>query len=363
MTINGTQLTDTTVFLGRLCLHGGLLLADRPSIILLLTNGISRGMTLIEATQGIAKHVSTIIRDASTGLGANLTPALLAALVVQLKKGGLTVYATVAPVLTAVGSSGLLDLALTGVHLDTFGVSAINITGPGIVPNDDLFIDVIAVNKTDVVRGGMTALPNVVAAASGGLPTIGVTIPNATAGTSLGLALKQNVDDATAGVTTAVNSHTDTATSGVTTAVNSHTDTATSGVTTAVNSHTDTATSGVTTAVNSHTDAATSGIASAETVRDAVLNALMQDHATPGSVADGIAIASGLLQGNFLMDNVNNTDSNGQTAARIRLWRSSAALASATPGGTGEGEFAMFSVSTSYSSPGKILVHRVTRIA
>lgn len=321
-----------------------------PTSLILLVNGIDEGPIMLEATQNIAKNVSTIIRDSVTGLGANLTSGLLASLVISIKKGGLTTYLVISPTLTAVGSTGLLDLALTGSHLNTLGVSSINITGPGVLANNSLFIDVIAFNKNDSVRGGMSALPNAAAAASGGLPTVGVTIPDATAGTSSGLPLRQNVDDAASGATTAVNSHTDTVTSGVTSAVNTHTDTATSGATTAVNAHTDAVSSVI-----------VSTIPSVAQVRDAVLNALLQDHATPGSLADGVAIAAGLLQGNFFMDTIVN-DGNGQTSARLRLWRDESGVVGATSGGSGEGQFATFQVTTAYTGPGKVSTHKVVRV-
>jgi hypothetical protein len=50
-----------------------------------------------------------------------------------------------------------------------------------------LEVELTAVDNQDAVRFGMSALPNAAAAASGGLPTVGVTIPNATAGASGGL--------------------------------------------------------------------------------------------------------------------------------------------------------------------------------
>lgn len=103
------------------------------------------------------------------------------------------------------------------------------------------------------------------------------------------------------------------------------------------------------------------GSAAAASVRDATLDALLADHAAAGSVADGIAIAAGLLQGNFFLDNT-TFDLNGQTAGRVRLWRTAAAMSGATPGGVGQGEFAAFAVTTTYSAPGKVLAHKVTRL-
>lgn len=129
---------------------------------------------MLEATQSVAKHVSVKLIDVVTGLGAVLTSGQISALVINLKKGGVLSYSTITPTVTPIGTSGVYDLALTASHLDTLGVAQINITETGVIaPNDDLSIDVIAFNKSDGVRGGLTALPNAAAAASGGLPTFG----------------------------------------------------------------------------------------------------------------------------------------------------------------------------------------------
>lgn len=92
-----------------------------------------------------------------------------------------------------------------------------------------------------------------------------------------------------------------------------------------------------------------------------MLDALLADHAVVGSVADGIAIAGALLQGNYVMDQTVTTNPNGQTAARLRCFRTGVAAAAATDGGAGEGEFATFVVTTTYTGPGKIKFHQVVR--
>lgn len=99
----------------------------------------------------------------------------------------------------------------------------------------------------------------------------------------------------------------------------------------------------------------------ATAIRDAVLDALLSDHAIVGSVADGIAIAAGLLQSNFFIDSTVNTNPNGQTVARMRVFRTSVDAAAATDGGVGEGEFATFDVITTYTGVNKIATHRVVR--
>lgn len=94
---------------------------------------------------------------------------------------------------------------------------------------------------------------------------------------------------------------------------------------------------------------------------NAILDELLSAHSVIGSVGDGIAIAAALLQGNFYMDQTNNTDPNGQTASRLRCFRTGTATAAATDGGSGQGEFATFLVTTTYVGVGKIATHRVVR--
>lgn len=101
-------------------------------------------------------------------------------------------------------------------------------------------------------------------------------------------------------------------------------------------------------------------IATATKARDAVLNAARSGFVGTGTIGEGMAIASSLLQGNFYMDQVTN-GSNGQTSARIRCFHTGAATAAATAGGSGQGEFATFIVTTAYSGPGKITEHRVVQ--
>lgn len=98
----------------------------------------------------------------------------------------------------------------------------------------------------------------------------------------------------------------------------------------------------------------------ATAIRDAVLNAARSGHVTAGTMGEGISLAASLLQGNYFMDTVTNT-ANGQTAARIRCFHTGVAAAAATSGGSGEGEFATFLVTTAYSGPNKITTHRVVQ--
>lgn len=101
-------------------------------------------------------------------------------------------------------------------------------------------------------------------------------------------------------------------------------------------------------------------IATPTSARDAVLNAVRSGFVGTGTIGEGIAIAASLLQGNFFMDQVTNT-SNGQTAARIRCFHTGAATAAATAGGSGQGEFATFLVTTTYAAANQIITHRVVQ--
>lgn len=95
-------------------------------------------------------------------------------------------------------------------------------------------------------------------------------------------------------------------------------------------------------------------------IRDAILNATRSTFVGTGTIGEGVAVATSMLQGNFYMDQVTNT-SNGQTLSRIRCFHTGAAAAAATPGGSGEGEFATFLVTSTYSGPNKIATHRVVQ--
>jgi len=95
-------------------------------------------------------------------------------------------------------------------------------------------------------------------------------------------------------------------------------------------------------------------------MRDAVLNAVRSGFVATGSVGEGVAITTALLQGNIYVDTVTNT-ANGQTSARVRCFHTGAAAQAATQGGSGQGEFATFLVTTSYTGVNKIADHRVVQ--
>lgn len=107
--------------------------------------------------------------------------------------------------------------------------------------------------------------------------------------------------------------------------------------------------------------AALTNIVTPAAIATAVLDAARSGHVVLGSIGEGVALATSLLQGNYYMDNVVNSDPNGQTSARIRCFHTGAAAGAATPGGSGEGEFATFVVTTTYTGPNKINIHKVVQ--
>lgn len=283
---------------------------------------------MLEVVQNVDKLVSARLFNAATGLPEALIDTV--GVVVQLKKAG-GAFATITPVLTI--RNTYLDVALVGAtHLDTLGIADVTIDAPGRLP---------AQIKLNV-------------------------------GVDKVAAINANTNSQVSTAITTINAHTDTDVATAISSINTNTDNEIAAAVISINANVDAAETSINTNVdnavveiNAHTDAALAGggFPTVPAIRDAVLDALLSDHAIIGSVADGIAVAAGLLQGNFLMDNVDNTNPNGQTAARMRVWRTAAAMASATAGGSGaQGAFATFTVETSYEGPNKILSHKVTRV-
>jgi hypothetical protein len=246
-------------------------------------NRTGRSGRVLEVTINTAVTVSIFMQNAITGQGL---PGLAAVLAIEQKKPG-GAFAAITPAITDRGF-GRYDLAFLAAHTDTLTVSDFHVTAPGAFPNDDLQINVIALNKNDAVHAGLSAIPNAFAGVVGGLPVLDASLN-----------------------------------------------------------------------VNADVKAIAAG--PLLSIANAVLDSLRSGHVVPGSVGEGIAIATSLLQGNFYMDNTNNSSPNGQTAARLRCFHTGVATSAATPGGTGEGEFATFLVTTSYSGPNKITDHRVVQ--
>ena len=93
-----------------------------------------------------------------------------------------------------------------------------------------------------------------------------------------------------------------------------------------------------------HSAGSWSGTAAAD-IADAVLTEVVSDHSSvAGSLAEAVAIAKGLAQDQYMLDNT-TYDANGfLTAGRIRVFPTAAALAAATDGGVGEGEDFSFTI-------------------
>ena len=426
-------------------------------------------MSIIEVTQSTAVTVSVFMRDPSTGLGL---PGLASSMVVSVSKAG-AAFTTLSPVITD-RSFGYYSIGLLVADTGTLGMSPVRVTAPTALDNNELVLNVIAINKNDAVHMGLSSLPNAAAGATGGLPEIngsgdiqanvnhwrggtpanvtgtngyvqsavlrwltddspgtpsalvnggdlnaivhhwqGVSpnspvggniqadvvtwlgsAPNALVGGDLPADVKQWLGSAPAALTTngylqsmVLRWLTDDSTGTPSVLVNNSVPSnvvewegvvpaaLTSGfVQAATEAINGTSTTAIATAIldatlTGHNTAGTVGAAltsigslpSSSQVATAVLDALLSDHSVAGSIGEGIAIAAGLLQGNFFMDETVNTDPNGQTSARMRVFRNGTDAGAATSGGSGEGEFATFTVTTTYSGPNLITTHRVVK--
>jgi hypothetical protein len=80
------------------------------------------------------------------------------------------------------------------------------------------------------------------------------------------------------------------------------------------------------------------------------------------TMGEAILLLLGLSNGYIVVDSTTNT-ADGLTAARIRVFSNDADVAAATDGGSGEGEIAVFTSTTSYDSPGKLNVFKSRRTA
>lgn len=93
-------------------------------------------------------------------------------------------------------------------------------------------------------------------------------------------------------------------------------------------------------------DAAALATDAVNEIVDAVLTEAVLDHAgTSGSLAEYIRISKSLLLGNYVFDNQTyNSATKFLLTGRIRCFDTSGAVASATEGGSSEGEFATFTI-------------------
>jgi hypothetical protein len=119
-----------------------------------------------ELKQSTAANVMVFL----VGSADHITGLASATLTITASKDG-AAFASISPTVTDLGS-GWYNLALTTTHTNTLGDLALHITAASADPIDTLS-RVIAMDKNDTVRLGITALPNAAAEAAGGLYTRG----------------------------------------------------------------------------------------------------------------------------------------------------------------------------------------------
>jgi len=323
---------------------------------------------VLEVLLNTARLIYVFMRSSSTGSGLAGEAGSMA---ITASKNG-SAGATITPTITDLGSTlgaGWYTLALTSGHLNTLGQMALHIISSNTIPNDDVLLNVIAVDKTDAVHFGLSSLPNAAAAASGGLPTIGTGANqfttdgagnvNADVVVPASLATAADVTASTATIASDITASTATIASDITAStatIASDITASTATIASDITASTATIASDITTSQA----AIIAAIPSASTVASAILDAARSGHITLGSVGEGIALATSLLQGNFFIDNV-TPSVNGPTAQRLRCWLSASAMSGVTPGGSGQGEFATFLVTTTYSGPGAVATHKVVQ--
>src|SRR6185312_7745846 len=100
----------------------------------------------------------------------HVSPATGKTITVNLSKAGGS-FAAAGGTITEV-ADGWYQIALTTTDTGTLGDLACNCTASG-CDNTDFADQVVAIDFTDGVRLGLTALPNAAAASAGGLPTSG----------------------------------------------------------------------------------------------------------------------------------------------------------------------------------------------
>lgn len=325
---------------------------------------LSRSRTVLEIKQNSAQ-VASVFMQSAAGVGIE---GLADDLTIAIKKANAD-FIAFAPTITDQGD-GWYDFTLTSTETDVLGLLLISVTGPDVMPNNDLQYNVVAVIHSDVatnvstvstsvssinvtingVASNLSTVASAVSSASSSIGAVNSAVGSVqTTAASIGTALEEvetaaTAADSSAGTLAATVSSVGTAVTSVQTEIN------------AVSSAVSSATLTINNIVNDVT-----GIAAAvSALPEEFLDAMLSDHGVSGTFGEGIAIAVGMLQGNFLMDNITNTD-NGQTQARMRLFRTPEDVAAATSGGTGEGEFATFIVTTTYSEPGKVASHRVVQ--
>jgi hypothetical protein len=95
-------------------------------------------------------------------------------------------------------------------------------------------------------------------------------------------------------------------------------------------------------------------------IANAVWNAMQADHTLAGSFGDAVQRIVALQKENYFIDQMTYNTQGLMLSGRIRLFRTKAAALAATDGGTGEGEFATYSF-TSTETPGEPCKARTAR--
>ena len=130
-----------------------------------------RRAAVLEVPLNGSRNIYVFMRALDTGAGlAGLAPTM----VITASKNGAS-GAVITPSITDLAGSlgsGWYVLALTSAHFSTLGEMALHITALAALPNDDVIINVIALDKQDAIRASLTSLPNANASAVGGLATI-----------------------------------------------------------------------------------------------------------------------------------------------------------------------------------------------
>ena len=126
---------------------------------------------MIEVTQSTAVHVRVLMKGRDTNLGY---PGYAASLTVSLAKSTESSFSDITSGVTITDLGlGWYDILLSTTHTNTLNIATLHVTGADVFDNDEVALNVIAINKADAVRAGLTALPNAVAAAANGLITFG----------------------------------------------------------------------------------------------------------------------------------------------------------------------------------------------
>lgn len=152
---------------------------------------------LREVTVNIATTVSTYVIDKQSGDPHLVSAGDLAATVVRLKKVG-SGFSTISPTITA--RETFVDISLTALNLDTLGICDLTVDIPGCIVAP-IRLNVIAMNKADSVRAGLTALPNTSPGAGAGIATFNnvdavgtaVTTVNTKLGTPAGASVSADI--------------------------------------------------------------------------------------------------------------------------------------------------------------------------